>query len=421
MLEIAVIVLLVVLAIGAMIPVYWVWAMIIDYYRNTKPTPPVQEPTPSAAIILCLRGADPSLTPCLQGLLAQDYPRYQIRIVVDHVNDTAWAKVHEILAQSKPGHVPVDVSVLEKHCPTCSLKVCSQLQAVSKLGPDVDVVVLIDADSIPGPDWLRAMIAPFSDPKIGVSTGLRWFAPVDAGWGSLVRYVFNAGSYPQMFAFDHTWGGSMAIRIDLFRKSSLKQKWCQALCEDSAVTGPMRELGLKLAWVPAAANINPETISLEACIRFVQRQLLCVRLDHVDWLKLLACNMFNTFAVFALLALTALGVYVERWDLAGAAGGIFLGFILGLYAGLQAGEWVIRRNHRIRGLNPPPMVWTWKMFPAFVFTQFLCMRLLWRAHFMKQVAWRGINYRIEGPGNIHLDQYEPYKPPGEAPAHHSTV
>src|ERR1051325_962498 len=252
---------------------------------------------------------------------------------------------------------------------------------------------------------------------------MRWFAPVDCGWGSLIRHIFSAGSYPQMFAFDHPWGGSTAIKADVFRKSTLKARWCKALCEDSAVTGPLRELGLKLVWVPAATNINPESINFQASLRFVQRQLLCVRLDHVDWPVLLACNLFNVVSVLVLLVLAGVGIGMDRWDWLGLGVGLIAAFAVTMYAALTTGEVIIRRNHRIRGLTPPPIVWTWRMLPAFFYTQFISMIYVWKAHHLQRVAWRGINYAISGPGDIRLEKYEPYQPQSEhvETKHHSTV
>ncbi len=420
-LDVVMYVLFAILAIGALLPSYWTWRMVIYYSRHTRVTPPILDPCPQAAVILCLRGADPSLDACLNGLLNQDYPRYRVEIVVDHREDSAWHKVQEILARGVRSNVEVQVSVLEKHCPTCSLKACAQLQVVERLGDELDVVVLIDADSIPAADWLRALVLPLADPSVGATSGIRWFAPVDCGWGSLIRYVFNAGSYPQMFAFDHAWGGSVAIRADVFRRSSLKSRWCRALCEDSAITGPLRELGLKLVFVPAATNINTESINFQASLRFIQRQLLCVRLDHVDWPVLLAYNLFNATAVVALLAIAAVGIGVERWDWFAVAVGLLVTFSATLHLALMTAEVIIRRNHRLRGLNSPAIVWTFRMIPAFIYTQFVCMKFLWRAHFLKQVAWRGINYAIRGPGDISLEKYEAYQPQPEQAPDHSAV
>src|ERR1051325_148737 len=186
---------------------------------------------------------------------------------------------------------------------------------------------------------------------------MRWFAPVDCGWGSLIRHIFSAGSYPQMFAFDHPWGGSTAIKADGFCKYNLKARWGKTPREDSGVHRPVRELGLKLVWVPAATNINPESINFQASLRFVQRQLLCVRLDHVDWPVLLACNLFNVVSVLVLLVLAGVGIGMERWDWLGLGVGLIAAFAVTMYAALTTREGIICRTHSIRGLAPPPTRW----------------------------------------------------------------
>ncbi len=45
---------------------------------------------PKTAVILCLRGADPYLRQCLRALLQQNYPQYELKVVVDHQDDPAW-------------------------------------------------------------------------------------------------------------------------------------------------------------------------------------------------------------------------------------------------------------------------------------------------------------------------------------------
>jgi cellulose synthase/poly-beta-1,6-N-acetylglucosamine synthase-like glycosyltransferase len=411
-----------ILSIGVFLPSYWAWRLIIYYARHSRVTPPVAEPCPKVTIILCLRGADPSLASCLTGVLNQDYPRYQVHIVVDHREDSAWTRTHEILARGVPAHVEVHVNVLKHPCATCSLKACAQLQVIGELDLATDIVVLIDADSIPARDWLRALVLPFTDPKVGAATGMRWFAPADGDWGSLIRHLYNAGSSTQMLAFEHAWGGSVAIRAEVFRASTLKHRWRKALCEDSALTGPLREMGLTLVLVPNATNINTESISVPASLRFVQRQLLCVRLDHVDWHRLLGWNVFHVFAVNALMLLGAIGVYVERWDWVGLSGGMLTTFAVTMTAGFVTGEMLVRRNYRLRGLTPPPLVWTWKLVPALLYTHLISMRFLRKVHFLKRVSWRGIHYTISGPGNIRLEKYEPYQPPLDpAKPDHSVV
>ena len=54
-------------------------------------------PPPRTAIVLCLRGRDPFLEKCLESMLKQDYPDYQLHVVVDNRQDPAW-QVAESLA-----------------------------------------------------------------------------------------------------------------------------------------------------------------------------------------------------------------------------------------------------------------------------------------------------------------------------------
>ena len=70
-------------------------------YRTAKGFKPPQ-PLPEIAVLLPLRGADPSLEACLKGLLAQDYPTYQVHIVIDSAEDPAQAVVARVLAEAGP-------------------------------------------------------------------------------------------------------------------------------------------------------------------------------------------------------------------------------------------------------------------------------------------------------------------------------
>jgi cellulose synthase/poly-beta-1,6-N-acetylglucosamine synthase-like glycosyltransferase len=170
---------------------------------------------PSVAVILCLRGADPSLEACLNGLFHQDYPDYSVRVVVDHLADPSW----EVLPTTG---LPVEwVEVLPSPLATCSLKNSSLLYALEGLPDSTEIIVLIDADVVPGPTWLRSMIAPFSDQKVGASTGIRWYdCPAKAGIGTVVRALWGAAAAGQIYAFQIPWGGSLAFRRSLLMRHS---------------------------------------------------------------------------------------------------------------------------------------------------------------------------------------------------------
>src|SRR5438270_8433287 len=74
----------------------WAWSFAKQFPPRTKRIGNEQELL-RVVVLLPIRGADPSLAGCLRGLLNQDYPRYDIRIIVDSLKDPAWKLVHQML------------------------------------------------------------------------------------------------------------------------------------------------------------------------------------------------------------------------------------------------------------------------------------------------------------------------------------
>src|SRR5262249_4112160 len=91
------------------LPVFWAWRLALWYVRHARAVPAGPTYLPRACVILSLRGADPSLGECLAGLLRQDYPAYEVHIIVDSTVDPAWEAVEKILARGHPAHVHVRV------------------------------------------------------------------------------------------------------------------------------------------------------------------------------------------------------------------------------------------------------------------------------------------------------------------------
>src|SRR5438270_12029675 len=97
----------------------WAWSFAKQFPPRTKRIGNEKE-LPRVVVLLPIRGADPSLAGCLRGLLNQDYPHYDVRIIIDSREDPAWRLVHEIVG-TKPDP-RVQVSLLETRRQTCGLK-----------------------------------------------------------------------------------------------------------------------------------------------------------------------------------------------------------------------------------------------------------------------------------------------------------
>jgi hypothetical protein len=368
---------------------------------------------PKTAVILCLRGSDPFLAACLQGVLDQDYPCYDVRIVVDSPHDPAWKTVQEVLARS--GATNVQVRPLADRRPTCSLKCSCILQAVSELDATHEIMALIDADVVPHRTWLRELVAPLQDGRVAAATGNRWYMPVSPSWGSLVRWLWNAAAVVHMDWYRIPWGGTLAVKVEALRKAHLTARWDHALCEDTLLYGAFRPLGYRVARVPSLMMVNREQCSVATFYPWVCRQLLTIRLHHPAWRLLAVHDLATSFALWsgplALIVAMAIGDgAAARWLLAGM--GLQWGVLIVILMGMEVG---MRRMMAARG---EPTVWFGlcglaRTVPAMVLTLAIYPAALLCALRVRETSWRGIGYQVEGPGQIRMKEYRPYS---ECPA-----
>ncbi|MDR3232372.1 MAG: glycosyltransferase family 2 protein [Planctomycetaceae bacterium] len=364
--------------------------------------------TPKTAVCLALRGADPFLKRCITGLLTQDYPNYSVRLIVDSQEDSALPIVQRILEE-----IPhrcacsVDIMTVTEHNETCTLKCNSLLHALETLDPSFEVFAVCDADTLVHPSWLRDLVEPLSDPGIAAATGYRWYVPEKPNTGSLVRYLWNAAAVVQIYLYRIAWGGSMALRRDLF--GNVAKSWRTAFTDDASLAPALKAAGCKLVFVPPLFMVNRETVTLSAFHRWVKRQLLCAKLHHPSWNNVAAQGILITLPLLAAVGLFVAGMCYGDWRTAvwsAAAVALYWG---GVYGTLPIMEGAIRKMLRERGERAER--WSWKRMlltlAVIPVTQLVYTSALLRLYFVRRVEWRGAEYEIAGK-NVRLITYQPY-------------
>ncbi|HEY1067472.1 MAG TPA: glycosyltransferase family 2 protein [Pirellulales bacterium] len=385
--------------------------LVVDVYRRVagKPPAPMSDADcPKALVVLCLRGGDPFLPRCIEALLRQDYPRFDVKIMVDSRRDPAWRIAEECVA--KLGAQNVEMAELTVVRETCSLKCSSLHQALSNLDASYEVVALLDADVVPHATWLRELAAPFADPQIGATTGNRWYMPVETNVGSLTRYLWNAAASVQMIAYGICWGGTLAVRGSALRETELLDRWGNGFCEDTMTYSVLKKHKLKVKFVGSLMMINRETSTLSGFYYWVQRQLLCARLYHPAWSLVVGHGVGTALALGG--ALVALIVALANGDgLAAQWLGMGLaGYFVGLWVCIYALESAVRTAARRRGedvnwLSPTGVVKIGLQVP---FTQTVYTGALAQSTTIRKVDWRGVSYTIDGPWGVRLVEYRPY-------------
>lgn len=380
---------------------FWT-VVIVGVLRNRRPVKlATDEQLPKAAVLLCLRGADPTLSSCLRRLLSQDYPDYELFVCVDSKSDPAWEVVQSTIRELQADNV--HIFPLRNRLSTCSLKCSSLVQLVDELDASHEVIVLADADLESHTTWLRELVAPLANPKIGATFGNRWFLPTKGYFGSLIRQLWNAPSLVVMHTIEIPWAGSLAIRSDVFRRGGLRDRWSRSIVDDGPVRMALKEQNLKLRFVPSVTMANREECDLGYAYNFLRRQMTWTR-TYVPlwWAALLTYSVVcvGSWTVAALLAIVCAFQGSLEAALLFGTGALLLGAVSkGLWLMLDIS---VRRVIRSQG-ETAPTVWSRRLIRlpiAMLVAGWVHVWAAVAATVRRRVVWRGVTYEIWGPSNV---------------------
>jgi cellulose synthase/poly-beta-1,6-N-acetylglucosamine synthase-like glycosyltransferase len=385
--------------------------LVAGFVRRLRQNPPKLIPddeAPPALIVLCLRGGDPFLERCINGLLQQDYPNFHVCFVVDSVTDPANTILRDALAQQTCSNY--EVQFLESPLNTCSLKCSCLASALESRSSEDGFVALLDADTIPHPSWLRELATALVPPDIGAATGNRWYMPDRVSTGSMVRHVWNGAAVVQMYWYRIAWGGTLAIKWDSIRRAKLLDRWRTSLCEDTMLCKQLRCISQKVAFVPSLMMVNREDCSLRSFYEWVKRQLLTAKLYHPLWFAVVGHGFSS--AVLLLWGWIAFGVCVatSNWTKAVyymSAMLIFHLFLTLMLPWIESAVRVIlrRRNESEQWRDRS----SWWSFCGYVWmTQWVYTAALLACLRLSRVTWRGIDYDVQSAFRIRMLGYMPY-------------
>lgn len=364
---------------------------------------------PPAAIILCLRGSDPFLVDCLDRLTSQDYPQFCVHVVLDHPTDPARELVEEWIEAHPDREITIDF--LEEWSNESYLKTSAVRQSIKALDDSVGAAVLADADTLVYRGWLRDLVSPMIDSDVGVVTGNRWYDPTRRSWGSSVRYVYNALCVVPMFFMRATWGGSLAIRRDVFNQPYFFDRMRKTSCEDHAIQDAARNQDLRLEVHPDVMMLNREECTLKSCFGFVRRQLIWTRLYHPNWNQI----VFGVIAAHLILiegTVVAIAAALTAHEVAAAL--IFGAVLVQWVTALIILEWlhatIAHRASASREEPFPRITWSvrLRLLIALPIALWLLTIAVISATLSRRVEWRGITYRIIPPNGIRMVEYRPY-------------
>ena len=374
--------------------------------RRLRRLPGLAQPAPAAEVVLCLRGADPSLAAALMALAGQTYPGpWRLLVVVDSRQDPAWSLAEQMIARLEAAGQArwqaARLTPLAARPERGSLKSASLRQAFGELDAATELVALVDADAVVAPGWLAALAAGCGQDGVGAVSGNRWYAPEQGSGPGLVRAIWNGGALVLMTLLGIPWGGSLAVRRELIEPSGWRELLATSLCEDTALPAPLARSGWRYQFRPELIALDRDDgIALRPLRRWISRQLLTARLHHPAW-PLVALHGLGSALLVLVAVLTALAaLLVGRLADAGLLLVALLGYELGCVALLLLIEAMAARALQpLGGRRPPPnLAPAGRLLRWLPLTQWVYGLATLRAALARRVEWRGVHYRVRGRG-----------------------
>jgi ceramide glucosyltransferase len=181
--------------------------------RPTHALPPI-------SILKPLKGTDPEIYECFRSHCQQDYPEYEIIFGVNDPNDPAIDSVKELQAEFPDRRIELVVS-------PAILGANVKVSNLAQMLPEAryDHLIVNDSDIRVAPDYLRRVIAPLADSRVGMVTCLYRGVPGATLGSQLESLGISTDFCPSVLAAQQVEGG---IRFGLgstlaFRRSELER------------------------------------------------------------------------------------------------------------------------------------------------------------------------------------------------------
>lgn len=350
--------------------------------------------TPFVSIFAPCRGLDEDLEKNLSALFEQDFPLYEIVFAVDAVTDDSVETIEKVRAKFQ--NVQSKLIVAGK-AESEAQKVHNLRESVLHAASESKVFVFVDSDARPAQNWLKNLIAPLQNEKIGCATGYRWFVSKRFSFASEMRSVWNASIASALGAnlkSNFCWGGSMAMRREAFEKLKMLEKWRGVLSDDFAVTRAMNAANLAIYFVPQALTASVENCTLRELFEFTTRQMKITRTYAPSlWImSFVGAGLFNLIFICGIWIIAVYSTNTAAFWFALSV--LFLVSIFSIgksWLRLNAVELVLKEYE----IELKKQFWTqntlWIFSPALFFYNSLCALL------SNEIRWRGITYKLVSP------------------------
>jgi ceramide glucosyltransferase len=265
-----------------------------------------------AALIIPCKGIDTEFEKNITSFYNLDYSDYEIIFVTESPADPAYNQLLAIKEKLQNKTKAYKISVFSAGVSVLAgQKLHNQLFGCAAADKCAEIYAFADSDACVRPNWLNELSYPLRKEWHGISSGYRWYVPMKNNFATIALSILNAKVAQLLGAtiFNQAWGGSMAIRVETFKKLGIEKIWQNAISDDLTISRATKKAGLKVFFVPACFVASYEESNWSSFFEFARRQFLLTRVTSFGtwFFGLMVC----LYSVFALWGFTAIAVYLN--------------------------------------------------------------------------------------------------------------
>jgi ceramide glucosyltransferase len=348
------------------------------FFRRWRRPAGGEEFLPPVTVLKPLKGPGVDLYANLASFCRQEYPTYQIVFGVEDARDPAVMVVRQ-LRRDFP-HRDIALSIGEM--PGANRKIANLRHMMRHARHRT--LVLSDSDIRVRPDYLRAMVAPLADPRVGLTTCL-YRGTGRFGLPSVLESLFiNTDFIPMVLAaqivqrFEYAYGASIAFRREALDRIGGFAPLADYLADDYQLGNRIAKAGYRLVLLPYVVETVLDSVRVSDVWRHLLRWARTYRVcQPVPW--------FFTIVTHTVLW----GVLAFLVSHGSAWGWAMLGLALATRVGaLAAIMRLLGERDTVRHL--------WLVPPKDLFNS-----VMWAAAFLgREVNWSGQILRIQRDGRM---------------------
>jgi cellulose synthase/poly-beta-1,6-N-acetylglucosamine synthase-like glycosyltransferase len=353
---------------------------------------------PRVQVVVCLKGRLPRIAETIRALESQDYPgSYRVTFVTEasaERGDPAAIDLARVIDGARRADHVVAGRVLDTGDRRAQKNhnLLAGLARAEAAPGEVDAYAFHDGDLVARPEWLREMIRPLALRAGEASTSFHdVVAPGERVTAALHALAEASQSFAALVCRD-TWGGSMAIRVDAFRRCGLAELWGRTVVDDMAMSRVLRHHRIRVAPVPRFLVSSDTAIPrYDQLVRWLGRQFFFVKVYLPSRWFLLWVRSVVGAAGFGLTAFHWTWRLVEGvWPAGAFAGWTSLIGAAGVFAATASARFFLPVRQPLSTWIPANL-----LFPGTALLA--CADAALRR---QRITWSDLTYRLDRKGHV---------------------